>query len=147
MVLLLWIICVFLSCVPHAFASVFCCLVVICWERPDFLALVGNVHCSFFSFPCGILGQVWYSIVSFPYLCRLSNLNRQPQLSSWDRNLSFSLTFSLQCMPADLSEFNTPSYTENKSNLCFTFVIIIPIIIMIRSLINVQVQGHHPNQS
>ena len=26
----------------------------------------------FFTFPCGILGQVWYLIVSFPDLCRLS---------------------------------------------------------------------------
>ena len=24
------------------------------------------------TFPCGILGQVWYLIVSFPDLCRLS---------------------------------------------------------------------------
>ena len=26
----------------------------------------------FFTFPCGILGQVWYLIVSIPDLCRLS---------------------------------------------------------------------------
>ena len=26
----------------------------------------------FFTFPCGILGQVWYLSVSFPDLCRLS---------------------------------------------------------------------------
>ena len=26
----------------------------------------------FVSFPCGILGQVWYLIVSIPDLCRLS---------------------------------------------------------------------------
>ena len=26
----------------------------------------------FVTFPCGILGQVWYLIVSFPELCRLS---------------------------------------------------------------------------
>ena len=26
----------------------------------------------FVTFPCGILGQVWYLIVSFPDLCRLS---------------------------------------------------------------------------
>ena len=25
----------------------------------------------FVTFPCGILGQVWYLIVSFPDLCRL----------------------------------------------------------------------------
>ena len=42
-VLLLWIICVFVSCVSHAFASVHCCLVVTCWERADLLALVGDV--------------------------------------------------------------------------------------------------------
>ena len=31
------------SCVFHAFASVHCCLVVTCWERADFLALVCDV--------------------------------------------------------------------------------------------------------
>ena len=134
-VLLLWVICVFVSRVSHAFASVHCCLVVTCWERADLLALVGfclfwfftstqqsfsyagqvflgariNVlaqghntvttkrlepaaprsrvkpsttkplrsrscwwcYCSFVIFPCGILGQVWYLIVSFPDFCLL----------------------------------------------------------------------------
>ena len=28
--------------------------------------------CDFFTFPCGILGQVWYLIVLIPDLCRLS---------------------------------------------------------------------------
>ena len=28
--------------------------------------------CVFVTFPCGILGQVWYLIVSIPDLCRLS---------------------------------------------------------------------------
>ena len=62
----------FISCVCHAFASVHCYLVVICWERADLLALVCDVYCVFVTFPCGILGQVWYLIVSFPDLCRLS---------------------------------------------------------------------------
>ena len=57
-----------LSC----FMSVHCCLVVTCLERADLLALVGDVYCIFLNFPCGILGQVWYLIVSFPDLCRLS---------------------------------------------------------------------------
>ena len=52
--------------------SVHCCLVVTYWERADLLALVGDVYCIFVTFPCGILGQVWYLIVSFPDLCRLS---------------------------------------------------------------------------
>ena len=71
-VLLLWIMCVFVYCVAHDFTSVHCCLLVTCWERADLLALVGDVYCTFVTFPCGILGQVWYLIVSFPDLCRLS---------------------------------------------------------------------------
>ena len=55
----------FLSCVSHAVTSVHCCLAVTCWERADLLALV-DVYCIFVTFPCGILGQVWYLIVSFP---------------------------------------------------------------------------------
>ena len=65
-------ICVFMFCVSHAFASVHCCLVDTCWERADLLALVGDVYCIFVTIPCGILGQVWYWIVSFLDLCRLS---------------------------------------------------------------------------
>ena len=47
-------------------------LMVTCWERADLLALVGDVYCIFVTFLCGILGQVWYLIVSFPDLCHLS---------------------------------------------------------------------------
>ena len=70
--------CVFLSCVPHAFASVHCCLEVTCWERADLMALVGDLYYMFITFPCGILGQVWYLIVSFPDLCRLSYFHKSP---------------------------------------------------------------------
>ena len=28
-------------------------------------------NCIFVTFPCGILGQMWYCIVSIPDLCRL----------------------------------------------------------------------------
>ena len=56
-------------------ASVHCCLVVTCWERADLLTLVGDVYCIFVTFPCDILGQVWYLVVSFPDLCRLSYFN------------------------------------------------------------------------
>ena len=36
------------------------------------MALVGDVYCIFVTFPCGILGQVWYLIVSFADFCLLS---------------------------------------------------------------------------
>ena len=57
------------------FASVQCCLVVTCWERADLLALVGDVYCIFVTFKCVFLGQVWYLIVSFPDLFRLSSFS------------------------------------------------------------------------
>ena len=63
-----------MSCVSHAFASVHCCLVVTCWERADLLALVGDVYYIFVTFPCGILGQVWYLIVLIPDICLLFHL-------------------------------------------------------------------------
>ena len=47
-------------------ASVYVCIVVTCWERANLLALVCGV-CKF-----GILGQVWYLIVSIPDLCTLA---------------------------------------------------------------------------
>ena len=62
----------FWSFVSHAFASVHCYLVVTCCVRADLLALVGDVYCMFATFPSGILGQVWYLIVSLPDLCCLS---------------------------------------------------------------------------
>ena len=53
-------------------ASVYMCLVVTCWERADLLALVCGVLLLVCHFPIGILGQVWYLIVSIPDLCTLT---------------------------------------------------------------------------
>ena len=66
----------FMSCVCHAFASVSCCLVVTCWERADLLAPICDV-CVFVTFQCGILGQVWYMIVSILDLCHISYFQQQ----------------------------------------------------------------------
>ena len=60
-----------------AFAMPFCgavymCLVVTCWERADLLALVCGVKLRVCHFPFGILGQVWYLIVSIPDLNTLT---------------------------------------------------------------------------
>ena len=63
----------FLFCLVFAMslcASVYLCFVVTCWERADLLALVCGVCCD--HFPIGILGQVWYLIVSIPDLCTLT---------------------------------------------------------------------------
>ena len=50
-------------------ASVYLCLVVTCWERADLLAPFVVYNSEFVTFPFGILGQVWYLIVSIPDLC------------------------------------------------------------------------------
>ena len=67
----------FLFCLVFAMslcASVYMCFVVTCWERADLLALVCGVYCEFVTF-IGILGQVWYLIVSIPDLCTLTYFN------------------------------------------------------------------------
>ena len=63
----------FLSCFCYAFARV-CLLmpVVTCWERADLFALVCDVYLRSCHFSLGILGQVWYLLVSIPDLCCLS---------------------------------------------------------------------------
>ena len=42
------------------------------WKGLTSWLLFVMFNCVFATFPCGILGQVWYLIVSFPVLCRLS---------------------------------------------------------------------------
>ena len=41
-------------------------------KQTDLSALVGDVYCIFVTFPCGILGQMRYLMVSFSDLCCLS---------------------------------------------------------------------------
>ena len=63
------------SCLVFAvplYASVYMCLVVTCWERAYLLALVCSVLLCVCYFPIGILGQVWYLILSIPDLCTLT---------------------------------------------------------------------------
>ena len=62
----------FMSCVCHAFASVHCWCVITRRERADLLALVCDDNCDFVTFSFGILGHVWYLIVSNPDACCLS---------------------------------------------------------------------------
>ena len=54
------------------------CFVVTCWEMADLLALVCGVWLWVCHFPIGILGQVWYLIVSIPDLCTLTYFGIHP---------------------------------------------------------------------
>ena len=62
-------------CASFYFVFVFaisCSIVVTCWERADFFALLHVMFsCVFVTFPYGILGHVKYLIVSIPDLCLL----------------------------------------------------------------------------
>ena len=77
-VLLLWIhfvigVCL---CLCNTVPSVPCSLVITCWERADLLVLLCvMVPCVFVTFPYGVLGKVWYLIVSIPDLCILPNFS------------------------------------------------------------------------
>ena len=52
--------------------SVYMCFVVTCWERADLLTLICGVQLCVCHFPIGILGQVWYLILSIPDICTLA---------------------------------------------------------------------------
>ena len=59
--------------VCHYFLSVHCSLVVTCLERAGPLALLYVMFCCIFvTFPCGVLGQVWYLIISITDLFLLA---------------------------------------------------------------------------
>ena len=65
----------FLFCLMFAMslcASVYMCFVVTCLGRAGLLALVCGVYLCVCNFPIGILGRVWYLIVSTPDLCTLT---------------------------------------------------------------------------
>ena len=59
-------------CTMSLCTSVYLSFVVTCWERADLMALVCSVLLRVCHFPIGILGQVWYLIVSIPDLCTLT---------------------------------------------------------------------------
>ena len=74
-------------------ASVYLCLVVTCWERADFLALACGVKLCLCHIPFGILGQVWYLIVSIPDLCSLTYSEDNVSRSS-EKNLNGIINLS-----------------------------------------------------
>ena len=109
--------CFFLSCVSHAFASVHCFLVATCWERAALLALVGDIHCIFVTFPHGILGQVWYFIVSFPVFAVFLTLNIQSKLYKTNKKVSImSMTRKCHSILRKSSR-----YPEVELNASYTF--------------------------
>ena len=56
----------------YAVLSFHCSLLVTCRERANQLAFLYVMFSSVFvTFPCGVLGQVWYLVVSIPDLCLL----------------------------------------------------------------------------
>ena len=60
---------VFCVCLCQTILSVSFSLVVTCWEMPELLTLLYVMcSCVFVTFPYGVLGQVWYLIVSIPDL-------------------------------------------------------------------------------
>ena len=71
-----------------------------CWERADLLAFVMS-NCDFVTFPCGILGLVWYLIVLIPDLRLLSYFERK----SADDKKSSKISLGLKSLKAFLVPF------------------------------------------
>ena len=65
--------------VCHVILSIHYSLVVASWERANLLALLYMMFsCVYVTFPCRVLGQVWYLIVLIPDLCFVM-VNGDPQ--------------------------------------------------------------------
>ena len=65
-----------LSCCDACSRS--CSLVVTSWERASLFGfLIFDVFACFCYFPFGVLGQLWYLIVSISDLCSLPNLEKK----------------------------------------------------------------------
>ena len=47
------------------------------------------VYCVFDTFPCGVLGQMWYLIVSIPHLCLLPYSATKLSLKCFDVDGSY----------------------------------------------------------
>ena len=73
-------------------------------------------NCIFVTFPCGILGQMWYLIVSIPDLCRLS-LYDVKTTSTFTKNKK-----KTQCM---LITFYSTNDNQNKTIFILSTVIFI----------------------
>ena len=71
----------FMSCVCHAFASVIADLWSPAGKGLTSWLLFVMSNCDFVTFPCGILGQVWYLNVLIPDLCLLSYYRRHGKMT------------------------------------------------------------------
>ena len=101
----------FLSCfVMLECTSVCWCFVVICWGRDDLLVLVCDVLLWRCNFPIGILGQVWYLIVSIPDLCLFLTLKLPVCIhTSWQ--ISLEKKVNRTCTSVPLQQMTNLSYT------------------------------------
>ena len=99
----------------HAFLSVYCNLVVTCWERAKLLAfLCVMFYCVFVTFLCGVLGQVWYLIVSIPDLCLLTYFSQRGKYSTVQK---LAKRYRYQ-HSKDLRPFIAYSVTEFETVFC-----------------------------
>ena len=88
----------FHDCLYYIVLSVQCSLVVNCWERADLLALLCVMFpCDFVTFPYGVLGQVWFLIVSISDICLLPYFykNMRQCLATYVNKRHFSIISSI----------------------------------------------------
>ena len=83
------------------------CPVVTCWERADLLALVCGVQLWVCHFPIGILGQVWYFIVSIPNFAHLLTFYKHANGYEYQKGSEYSSEYhnnTLQTNPRHREE-------------------------------------------
>ena len=116
-----------LSCVCYVFVRV--CLYVLCghllgkgWPLGSRLwCLLWVCH-----FPIGILGQVWYLIISMPYLCTLLTYIRKGTVSQYiqmTRCITKTLCTYAYTQPSLILMFPSFNIVTDTMSMCIIFVL------------------------
>ena len=94
-------------------------------------SLVCDVLCVFVTFPCGILGQVWYLIVSIPDLCllvlwfwaRFGATQKKCRIS--ENDVRFMLLFVIYCLNNSIKHSNNFLTVRLKAMLLLWIIFVI----------------------
>ena len=93
-----------------------CSFEITCWERADLVALIRVMfYCVFVTFPYGVLGQVWYLIVTIPDICLLFCLTLNQSIGFLKKNI-----FRLLCSSSKWAKLY-----ERSKVLTFVSIIIV----------------------
>ena len=81
-------------------------------------------NCVFVTFPCGILGQVWYLIVSIPDLCHLSYFERTQNSLAVRLKINYTKNYKAGFVKCNVLQLRHKSQINRRLNLGHTCAVV-----------------------